>query len=116
MYFLDNCGGLGPIIDLVKRILTVAFILIGVVLVVLIIIDLAKAMMASEEKEVKGYQKAAIRRVIYFVIMFFVVTLVTVVTNLLGDSTGVNKNDATNWSKCWKDPLCKEDPSNCLEP
>ena len=107
MYFLDNCGGLGPIVDLVKRILGVAFILIGVVLVVLIIIDIAKAIIASEEKEVKGYQKAAIRRVICFVIMFFVVTLVTVITNLVSGSVE-NPEDVTNWAECWNDPLDKK--------
>ena len=100
----DNCGGLGPIIDLIKRVLSIAFILIGVVLVVLIIIDIAKSIIASEEKEVKGYQKAAIRRVIYFVVMFFVVTLVTLVTNLLGDTAGINDGDAKGWAKCWSDP------------
>ena len=107
MYFLDNCGGLGSIIKLVKEILSVAFILIGVVLVILIIIDLAKAMMASEEKEVKGYQKAAIRRVIYTVCIFFVVTLVTVIFNLLGKAEDPNISDAdrTSWLKCWSDPL-----------
>ena len=99
----DACGGLGSIIGLVKQILGYAFILIGVVLVVLIIIDIAKAIIASEEKEVKGYQKAAIRRVIYFVVMFFVVTLVTVITNLVGGSID-NPSDATNWAKCWSSP------------
>lgn len=99
----DNCGGLGQIISLVKDVLGVLFILIGVVLVVLIIIDLAKAMMASEEKEVKGYQKAAIRRVIYTVCIFFVVTLVTVVFNLLGKNID---GDTTSWAACWSDPMC----------
>ena len=66
MYFLDNCNGLGNIIALVKSLLGTALIIIAIVLVVLIVIDIAKAIIASEEKEVKGYQKAAIRRVIYF--------------------------------------------------
>jgi len=110
MFFLDNCGGLGPIINLVKHILSVVFIIIGVVLIVLIIIDLAKAMIASEDKEAKGYQKAAIRRVIYTVIMFFVVTLVTVVFNLLGqaEDPNISEGDTTNWAKCWSDPLGKK--------
>lgn len=105
---VDNCGELGSIVSLVKTILGTAFILIGVVLVVLIIIDIAKAIIASEEKEVKGYQKNAIRRVIYFVVMFFVVTLVSVVTNLLGkvDDPNINTADATNWAKCWSQPIC----------
>lgn len=109
MFFLDNCGGLGSIIKLVKEILSIAFILIGVILIVLIITDLAKAMMASEEKEVKGYQKAAIRRVIYTVAIFFVVTLVTVIFNLLGkaEDPNISEADRTNWIKCWSNPLGK---------
>ena len=37
---IDNCEDLGPIVELVKRVLGIAFIMIGVVLVVLIIIDI----------------------------------------------------------------------------
>ena len=113
MYFLDNCKGLGSIIALVKDILGIAFVLIGVVLVVLVIIDIAKAIIASEEKEVKGYQKAAIRRVIYFVVIFFVVTLVTFVFNLLGKRTDTNVSGGATWVDCWNDPLCEK--GNCVE-
>lgn len=105
------CEGLGPIVELVKKVLGIAFIMIGVVLVVLIIIDIAKAIIASEEKEVKGYQKAAIRRVIYFVVMFFVVTLVTVITNLVSGASIDNADDATSWASCWKTPMCEENPN-----
>jgi len=104
----DNCGGLGSIINLVKQVLSIVFILIGVVLVVLIIIDLAKAMMASEEKEVKGYQKAAIRRLVYTAVIFFVVTIVSVVFNLLSkaDDGNIEAEDTTSWYHCWNDPVC----------
>ena len=110
---VDNCEGLGPIVELVKRVLGIAFVILGVVLVVLIVIDIAKAIIASEEKEVKGYQKAAIRRVIYFVIMFFVVMLVTVVTNLLGKTSGIDQEGATSWKACWGNPIYTcEDANN----
>ena len=120
MFFLDNCKGLGNIVALIKAALNIALILIGVALVVLVIIDIAKAIIASEEKEVKGYQKAAIRRVIYFVVIFFVVTVVSVIFNLVGDygdkeMTG-DKNENLNWKQCWNDPRCEKDPSKCLEP
>lgn len=110
MNFLDNCGGLGQIVALVKDVLGIVFILIGIALVVLIIIDIAKAIIASEEKEVKGYQKAAIRRVIYFVVMFFVVTLVTFVFNLLGkyDDDQFTGEGNITWIDCWNDPLGKK--------
>lgn len=106
MYFLDNCGGLGTLVNLVKNVLGLVFIILAVVLIVLIIIDLAKAVIASEEKEVKGYQKAVIRRIIYTVLMFFVVTIVTVVFNLLGDSIG--DENVPNWLDCWNDPLAEK--------
>lgn len=104
MYFLtDNCGGLGEIVNFVQKLLNVAMILIGVVLVVLIIIDIAKSIIASEEKEVKGYQKAAIRRVIYFVVIFFIVGIVTLVFNLLG-KTSLTGAEGPTWIDCWNDP------------
>ena len=114
MFFLDNlmpdnCGGLGNIVALVKYVLSIALIIIGVVLIVLVIIDIAKSIIASEEKEVKGYQKAAIRRVIYFIIIFFVVTIVNLVFGLVGqfgdDIDGDGKE--INWGACWKDPTGK---------
>ena len=83
MLFLDNCGGLGTLVKLIKLVLERGVILIGVVLVILIIIDLAKAIISGDEKEVKSAQKAAIRRGIYALVLFFVPTIVTVVMNLL---------------------------------
>lgn len=106
MYFLDNCAGLGTLVSLIKNVLGVVFIILAIVLVLLIIIDFAKAVIASDEKEVKGYQKAAIRRVIYTMLMFFVVTIVTVIFNLLGKSIG--DENVPNWIDCWNDPLDKQ--------
>ena len=110
MYFLDNCGGLGNIIALVKHVISIALVLIGVFLIVLIIIDIAKSIIASDEKEVKGYQKTAIRRVIYFVIIFFVVTIVKLVFSLVGnygDDIDGAGNTTINWVECWDNPQAK---------
>ena len=112
MYFLENCGGLGSLVSLIKSVINITLIIIGVALVVLVIIDIAKAIIASEEKEVKGYQKAAIRRVVYFVVIFFVVTIVSAIFKIVapvGDDIDgdPNTNDAINWKQCWDDPLDK---------
>ncbi len=106
MYFLDNCQGLGDIVYLIKSILNIVFILIFIVLIVLIIIDIAKAVVAGDEKEVKAAQKAAIRRVVYAAVIFFVVTIVTVVFNLLSGATDTTLEDGktNNWFDCWNDP------------
>ena len=117
MYLLDKvdlyCGGMGPIVQLIKNVLNIAFILLAIVLVVLIIIDLFKAVVASEEKEVKSYQKAAIRRVIYTIAIFFVVVLVKLVFNIVGNTGGTEVPD---WVDCWNKPVVTcdtEKDANC---
>ena len=112
MFFLENnCGGLGEIVHFVQKLLDIAIILIGVVLVVLVIIDIAKAIIASEEKEVKGYQKAAIRRGVYFLVIFFVVGIVTLLFNLLGKTSLTGNEGGPTWIDCWKDPLGEYNPN-----
>jgi len=103
MSFLSTCADLAPIVRLIKfGVLPLLYVVIGIIIVVLVIIDIAKAVIASDEKEVKGYQKAAIRRVIYGVIIFFVVVIVNLVFNLLSSSgaTGDDVSEAT-WHDCW---------------
>jgi len=102
MNFLGVCTDIAPIIRLIKfGVLPLLYIGIGIVLVILIIIDIAKAVVASDEKEVKGYQKAAIRRVIYGVVIFFVVTAVNLIFNLLGTSGATDQADKNDWYHCW---------------
>ena len=103
MSFLSACTDLAPIIRLIKfGVLPLLYVGIGIIIIIFVIIDIAKAVIASEEKEVKGYQKAAIRRVIYGVVIFFVVVLVNAIFNLLSTSgaTGGDVSDA-NWYDCW---------------
>ena len=101
MSFLSTCGDIAPIIKLIKfGVLPLLYVAIGIIIVVLVIIDIAKAVIASDEKEVKGYQKAAIRRVIYGVIIFFVVVIVNAVFNLLTVAEGDDVSEAT-WHECW---------------
>lgn len=101
MSFLSACTDLAPIIRLIKfGVLPVLYVGIGIIIVIMVIIDIAKAVIASEEKEVKGYQKAAIRRVIYGVAIFFVVVIVNFVFNLLSTAGDDEVPEAT-WHDCW---------------
>lgn len=81
MFLLKDvtCGGLTidsvvpGTIHLVVVILKVA---IPIILIIFGMLDLAKAVMANEEKEMKEAQKKFIKRVIYAVMVFFVIALV----------------------------------------
>lgn len=104
MLFLSACTDMAPIVRLIKfGVLPILYIAIGIIVLVLVIIDIAKAVIAGDEKEVKAAQKAAIRRVIYGVAIFFVVVLVNLVFNLLSSSGATNSSDVENptWYQCY---------------
>lgn len=102
MLFLNTCEDMAPIIRLIKYgVLPTLYIGIGIVILVLVIIDIAKAIIAGEDKEVKAAQKSAIRRVIYGVAIFFVVVMINLVFNLLTSSGSVSAEDAPTWYDCY---------------
>ena len=95
----DGCNGLSSIIKLIYTVLKVFWILIPIALIVFGTIDLGKAVIASDEKEVKAAQTRLIKRFIYAALVFFVPILVDAVMNLVASSdTGA---DTSTWSSCW---------------
>lgn len=102
MLFLDSCDSLMPLIRLLKNgIIPLIQLGIPIILIILGMLDLGKAVMASKEDEIKNAQKMLIKRAIYAVAIFFVVLIVQVVFGLLdtaGDSYG---EQGTSWVTCW---------------
>ena len=103
MLFLKvDCGTLWPIISLVKNgIIPLIQIGIPIILIILGILDLGKAVVASKEDEIKSAQKMLIKRCIYAVAIFFVVLIVTVVFGLVADNSAGAADEATSWTSCW---------------
>lgn len=106
MLFLD-CGNeaLLPLIRLIKNgIIPLIQIGIPIILILLGMLDLGKAVMASKEDEIKSAQKLLIKRCIYAVAIFFVVLIVQLVFGLLS-STGDSsiEGNSMNWYDCWKE-------------
>ena len=88
MYFLFRCSDVAPIIKLLRNgVIPLIQAAIIVVLIVLLIIDLGKAVMAGKEDEIKTAQKLAIKRVVYALVVFLVPWLVNVAIGLVADST-----------------------------
>lgn len=86
----DACGGLLPILRLVYNVINILRIIIPIVLILLGTIDLGKAVIASDDKEIKAAQSLLIKRLVYAAAIFFVPMLVYVIMNLV-----VNANDTT---------------------
>ena len=75
-------------------------------LIIFGLMDLGKAVIAGKEDEMKKAQGILIKRCIYAVMVFFVVTIVTLVFSLFGKSENsnlVNSNDTPKWSDCWNE-------------
>ena len=97
---LDPCNGLLPIVKVIRRGVFPLFqIGIPILLIVLGTIDLGKAVISSEEKEVKAAQSRLIKRFIYAALVFFVATIVSVLMSIISQG---GEGDTTSWENCWR--------------
>lgn len=87
-----NDAGLIQIIGIVKKIYNVLLIGIPIALLLFGTIDLGKAVMAGDEKEIKGAVNLLIKRVIAAAAVFILILIVSTVTGWVG---------GTEWKSCW---------------
>ena len=97
------CQDLGPIIKIIKNgVIPLIQIGIPIVLILLGMIDLGKAVIASKEDEIKKAQGMLIKRLIYAVAVFFVTSIVVLVLGIFVSSGASNDIEGTqDWSTCW---------------
>lgn len=96
---MDACEGLLPIVQFVKRgIFPIIQIGVPIILIIMGSIDLGKAVMSSDDKEIKGATGKLIKRAIAAVAVFFVVTVVSLLMGMFA-KTDIGQQNA--WSKCW---------------
>ena len=96
---LDSCEGLLPIVQFIKKgIFPIIQIGIPIILILMGTIDLGKAVMSSDDKEIKGATSKLIKRAIAAVAVFFVVTIVTLLMGIFAKTDIGAKNQ---WFECW---------------
>ena len=91
---MNYCEELGTIITLLKNLVKLLQFLIPIGLILFGMLDLGKAVIAGKEDEMKKAQGTLIKRVIYAIAIFLVITIVTFVTGLIGSK---------DWRECWND-------------
>lgn len=103
MLFLDQCDNLLPLIRLIKKgIIPLIQIGIPIILILLGMLDLGKAVVASKEDEIKAAQKLLVKRAIYALAIFFVVLIVQLVFGLLSNTGDKDiESQGASWSACW---------------
>ena len=98
----DRCGGLGPVVKILKLgVLRIVCIVIPIALIGFAIFDLGKAIIASDDKEVKAAQSRLIKRIIYGIVIFLVPFIITLVMNLVAEGADQSETNTQNWAKCW---------------
>ncbi len=103
MLTLAFCADTWSIWKLIGDILTIFKIVIPVIIIIMGAIDLGKAVVSSDEKEIKKATSSLMRRFIAGIIIFFIPTIVNVVFNIL-DNFGEVRSDYTICSSCVASP------------
>jgi len=95
---LSNCGpsGLLRVLYFLKLILDIVFIIVPIGLIIMLIIDFAKATVSNDDGTYSKLFKLASKRLLSAIIVFFVPTIVSIVNEVLGD-LGVE------YSACYND-------------
>ena len=112
VYFLATCSNttIIPILKLLRKGVVPA-LQVGIIgiLVVLLIMDLGKAVMAGKEDEIKSAQKLAIKRVVYALVVFLVPWIVNIAISLLANAEGASGDPSGQGENAWQ---CWEDAAN----
>lgn len=109
MTAINYCNSLLPLIKVVKTIFNIIQFVIPIALILFGTIDLGKAVISSDDKEVKAAQSRLIKRCIYAVAIFFVVLLVRLIMNIVGESQKGSKKttggqaDTETWFTCFSE-------------
>lgn len=88
-----------------SSVVTMLKIIIPIILIAFGMIDLAKAVMTNDDKVMKEAQTKLIKRIVYAVIIFFVVAIVQFVFGILAKSssnqTSIDKSSITECINCF---------------
>lgn len=100
----SNCYGFDAIVRVIKDgIFPVLQIAIPIILLVLCTFDLGRAVIGSDDKENKKLLKRIVRRLVYAILIFFMVTVVNLVFSMIGSIT--ENENLIRWSNCWNYPM-----------
>ena len=98
-----NCDDILPIVKFLKHgVLPIIQIGIPIILIIMGSVDLGKAVLSSDDKEIKGAVNKLVKRAIAAVAVFFVATIVTIIMGMFGRSKTTGDVEGTgSWADCW---------------
>ena len=98
------CYGFDFLIRIIKDgIFPIVQVVIPIILIVLCTFDLGRAVIGSDEKENKKLFKRILRRLVFAILIFFIVTVINLIFTMVGNIT--ENEDLIRWSQCWNNPM-----------
>ena len=109
------------IFKFIGTIITFIKIIVPIILVIMGSIDLAKAVMAQKDDEIKKGYQSLMKRVIVAVIIFFLPSLVSMIIGLVGEEENSVKDEngtavKVDNTKCWKCAISGSNNACSLNP
>ena len=99
-----KCGGFNnvpyKIISFIGNIINTIKIIVPILLIIMGIVDMAKAVVSNDDKKMKESTKTFIKRTIYAVLVFFVIAIVQFVFKTLEKSMADKENDLLSCVSC----------------
>lgn len=99
-----GCEDILPIVRFIRQgIMPIIQIGIPIVLIVMGSIDLGKAVLSSDEKEIKGATGKLIKRAMAAIIIFFIPFIVNLLMGLLATANdeNIDSKAKANFADCW---------------
>ncbi len=100
------CSGLGPVLRIVGIVIWGIKVVVPIILIVVGMIDLAKAVTEKSDENIKKAQNGLVKKAIAAVLVFLVITIVGLLMRLIGD------NSYQDCVKCINNPFSE----NCKTP
>ena len=106
------CSDTAKIWDLLGSVVTIIKIVIPLILIILGMVDLGKAVVSNDDKQINKSVTALIKRFVAAVVMFFIPTIISALFNVLAIMGDSEKADYNICVQCVTGNTC--DTSNSL--
>ena len=99
-----DCGGLGSvpyvILRFIGRVINIIKVIVPIILIIMGMIDMTKATTANDEKQMQTARKMFMKRIIYAVMVLFVISIVQLVFTILEKSVFQKEKDLLSCVSC----------------
>ena len=99
-----ECGGIGGvpyvILKFIGRIINIIKIMVPIILIIMGIIDMAKATTANDDKKMQTASKIFIKRTLYALVVFFVIAIVQFIFEVFETSVTDKDHDLLGCVSC----------------